>query len=349
MKSLARILAIFKKDFLDCLRSRTVVFTLLTPIILSLMFSIVFSGTDTVNLKMAVFDRGKSGFYDFLKGAPSLEVIKSQNEAELRALVLDGKAQAGVIIPYDFDLKIKGKEIPSCQYIEDDTALRQADAIRILLIEILHSYAGQNIPARMNVERAHKSKIDKKQEFVIVWTLFTIIGGLMIVTSSLIEEKEKKTLAAIRVTPAKFWEILTGKAGVGILLTLAGALLILLLNRTPLENLPAVFGVLIMGAVTFSLVGLLVGLLSPGHTVASSIGSILYILFFMPVVLSDASKSMKVLASILPSFYVLDGMNKAIFASAGAGSLIFHFIYMAVISIILFFACTVYISKAEQS
>lgn len=349
MKSLARIMAILKKDFLDCLRSRTVVFTLLTPIILSLMFSIVFSGTDTVNLKMAVFDRGQSGFYDFLKGAPALEVIKAQNEAELRSLVFKGKAQAGIILPEDFDRKIKGKDIPSCQYIEDDTALRQADAIRILLIEILHSYAGQDIPARMKIERAHKSKIDKKQEFVIVWTLFTIIGGLMIVTSSLIEEKEKKTLAAIRVTPARFWEILTGKAGVGILLTLAGALLILVLNRTPLGNLPGLLAVLIMGALTFSITGLLVGLLSPGHTVASSIGSILYILLFMPVVLSDASKSMKALSSILPSFYVLDGMNKAIFASAGPGNLSFHLIYMAVIAAVLFAACTIYVSKAEQS
>ena len=90
------------------------------------------------------------------------------------------------------------------------------------------------------------------------------------------------------------------------------------------------------------------GLILPGQTSANSFGSILYVGLFLPVVLADASKHMRVFARFLPSYYVDDGVRRAMFSGMEPGALIPHFTYLVLVGLVVFVLSVMVLKKKES-
>ena len=68
----------------------------------------------------------------------------------------------------------------------------------------------------------------------------------------------------------------------------------------------------------------------------------------MPVVMAPTSKAMKAVAKFLPSYYVSDGVNQAMFAGAFPGKLWIHLLVLGASSLVMLAASVLILKNKEN-
>ncbi|MBI2252112.1 MAG: hypothetical protein HYU63_05145, partial [Armatimonadetes bacterium] len=97
MISLKILAAVIYKDLLDALKNKTIFFAVLTPILLSLIFSLVFSNKDLRLPKVICFSEDP-GFYKFIKNSKIFDLEQALKKEKAKNLVSLGKFNAAIIL-----------------------------------------------------------------------------------------------------------------------------------------------------------------------------------------------------------------------------------------------------------
>lgn len=322
MVSLRRVGALLAKDLHDALRSHTILFSVLVPVVLALCFSWIMEHRDLDRPTLAVSAPGTSELCGAVDALGMFRVQRVAQADEVRGLVRSGRAVVGLVLPAGFDRSLTQGQRPSLLVVAGPLAPERTALLVAKLTEMVRSQAGQEAPVELRLERLGEDSRPWRA-VLPTWVLFAVLGGLMIVSSSLVEEKETRTLPALLVTPLGKGELLAGKWILGVVLTVLGAGSILVLNHAADHPL-ATAACLLAGAACFSALGLLVGVLAPSQGSANSVISVLLVVFFLPPVLADSSRLLDAVARWLPSYYLMDGMNRALLLGAGLGALKLH-------------------------
>jgi len=339
------IFAILHKDLIDVIRSKAVWISLSVHVILSLFFTLAFSTPDLLP-ELGLYDPGNSGFENFIKKTGSFNVYEVKSEEEGR-LKLNKEKWAGVIIlPPEFDSSIRDNTQPRVQLLIDNSLMSRAQVLLIGLSEVFRLYARQSYPVILKVETVRKTGLKSCQEMLPLWVLLTVMGSLVVTTSSLMEEKDKKTLYALLVSPASIYDVLIGKGLLGVILTFISSVILLLLNNGLTGNLFFLLTILLSGAICFSIWGIFVALISPAQTTANSINSLIFIFLMIPLVLGEKSSLLSGMSRFLPSYYLVDGMRRSM--QGDSALLYIHFIVLGIFSFTLFFLCLRIISRQES-
>ncbi|MBI3928292.1 MAG: ABC transporter permease [Armatimonadetes bacterium] len=307
----------------DATRSQTLLLVLIGPVLLSMFFSRAFSDRDIRKPELALSDPGRSGLGRLLQSSDVLKIRPVGSLEEGRRLVEEGRAPAALEIPQGFDEGLLGGEFPRIRLIVDDSSRGQVALIREALRGALREQAGQEIPADVRVEKIREFKGGPRVALLPIWVVFTALSGLMVTASTLVEEKENKTLAQVLCAPVSLVDVLTGKVMAGFLLAYVASLLVLVLNGGAPG--PAVVALLATGTFLFSALGILVGLFSRGQTAANAATSAIYMLLFVPVAMADFSTIMRVVAGWSPAYYLYDGVFRGLVGQAGVLDLAGHF------------------------
>ena len=100
-----------------------------------------------------------------------------------------------------------------------------------------------------------------------------------------------------------------GKGISGALLVLLVSFIMLLLNKVKLssEGAAAAALMLIFGAVSFTAIGLIIGLYARSQSAARAISTIVYFPLIFPALAADLSQIARRAAGVLPSFYLYRG------------------------------------------
>ncbi len=338
MSRLSLIWAIIEKDFLDSIKNKTVFFALVFPVLLSMVFRIVLAPGEISKLNIGMFQTDASGFVEYLEkesmGAIKINPVEDFEQGQ--KMLSEGKIFAILSLPREFDQKLKNNESPEVEIWVDSNHFTKAAIIENMVNKLIYSYAGRNPTVEVVTRNIQGQNFNPARAMLPTWLLFTILGGYMVVASSIIEEREKKTLQAILVTPCKLSDILIGKGVLGFVLTFVSSLLILGLNSGFSGNLTGIILIILLGSVFFATFGVLIGLLMPGQTTANTFGSIIYMGMFLPVVLADANSKMRIIARILPSYYINFGVREAMFSSVSLADLLPHFLFLVVGSLLVF-------------
>jgi ABC-2 type transport system permease protein len=86
-----------------------------------------------------------------------------------------------------------------------------------------------------------------------------MMAGLMVPATSIVTEKTKRTLTALAVSPATLLDIFAAKGLLGLLMSMFGGIMILILNRAFTGHTLLLLLVLLMGAAVSALSGVLLG------------------------------------------------------------------------------------------
>ncbi len=339
------IFAILLKDLIDITRSKAVWVSLATPVVLSLLFTCAFSYSDALP-GIGYYDNGKSGFLDFLKktGLFSIKLLKNQEEGPVS--LNDRNCLLVIILPEYFDEDISKNSQPAVRILINEPALKGSEILLMELFELMRIYAKQPFPMQVKIEKIYKPGRGGTLHYILpLWILLTIMGSLVITTSSLIEEKDRKTLDALLVSPASIYDFITGKALLGIILSFSSAFLLLGLNRSLTGNLPVLFSMLLLGGIFFSCWGIFVAFISPSQSTANSINSLAFICLMVPIVLSENSSLLRTLSGCLPSYYLVDGITKGL--EGNCSGLFFNYLVLGGGSILLFALCLNVINRQE--
>lgn len=350
MRKFSLIAAILEKDFLDSIKNRIVFFALIFPVILSIIFQLVLSPGRMPKLKIAVINAPDDELEKFFntRSMGRLSAVRMKSFDKAKKLIKDGKIHAALVLPDNFQESLEKGKSPMIDFWVDTGNLSRAAALESAVSKLLYHYNNRKPPVELVMRSVQGQNFNPRVALLPTWLLFTLLGGFMVVASSIIEERERKTLQAILVTPCRLSEILIGKGLLGFLLTITAAILILSLNKGFVGNVASTFLIILCGAGFFAVLGVFLGLVLPGQTSANSFGSILYVGLFLPVVLADVNSYMKMVAKLLPSFYVDDGLRNSLFSGVPPGRMLSHFTYLLVFGAVLFVISTVVLRKKES-
>ena len=312
--SLARVVAFVVKDFQDALNSQTLTFLLLVPVLISVFFSQL-SGDKIRRPRVAINDNN-SVFARALKLSGNLQVLDSisncREESDFRRKIENKILDAVIIIPPGFDEELKQNNFPRIDiYLGNNTA--QNNVVKESVKSSLRRFAGQELPADIYAKSIFGNDDSESAEksILCIWICFTAIAGLMITASTFVEEKEHKTINAVLMSPAKYWEIAAGHLVSVTVMPLLSALLIVIINQP--ENISfAVILLITLGSSVFAAGGIVLGQFAKSQTAANAMSSAIYLLLFIPLVMADFNDSIHKFCYILPTYYLNNGLYGAI-------------------------------------
>lgn len=352
------VAAIARKDIVDAVRNRYLLFALLTPLMVAIALRLLQPGIDSLTrMTVVVHDPGKSKMISELRAAPRMNLIEAISAEAVPAEVEKNKATGGLALPATFDADIAaGKQPPLTIYLnQTNGAIRQA-GFRQLVERMVMSLREQPPPVSavwIDVgkaeERAAPGVFNLDQMLLPLLLLLNFaMAGALVVPLLLVEEKEKYTLDFLLTSPASQFEIIAGKALTGILYSALIAGLLLILNQRLIKNWPLTLLTVFLGLLLVVGVGLLMGALFKNSMQVNTWASGVLLLLMAPSFPSmGMPAAVESAARLIPTHYFVEALR---LASAGTNSvrLWWHLAAVLGFTLLAFFAATWALRRAQN-
>jgi ABC-2 type transport system permease protein len=329
------IRAIARKDALDLLLNKQTLFMLLTPIFLAIFFVAIGAllGGKTTDILVYNSDgtAGSSGLEQVLKGAFSDARIIQASSAEDVAAAFgpDGTKKSstyalGLVIPANFEAQVQAGQHPELQlYINGDDISNDQ---RELIVGALTNYSRAVVSpapvtlttATINPPRPGTSLADFAATFYAIGALVSsFLVGTAVVPGLLIEEKEKKTLRMLMVSPASWTDVVAAKLLVAFCYQVILAVMALAITRGFVGQIPLVLLFALLGSCFSVAVGALAGSIFKTQGAAGAFGGIGSFLYLIPVFFVGSFGAVfgggaAQFVKVLPTYWLADGAANAI-------------------------------------
>jgi ABC-2 type transport system permease protein len=257
----SRLMSLIRKEFIQIMRDpRTLAIIFVMPVLM--LFLLGFAATNDVrNIDLVVFDQDQSPasrrLLEAYKQADYFRISRTvSSEEEMRALIDNNTARAGVIIPAGYGRAVTGDGSAQVAFVldgSDPTVASTALAAATLI--------GQTQSTNIQVQRLErrglgslvKAPIDVR---TLVWynpglvsayfMVPAMIGmilqylGTMLTATAIVRERERGTIEQLIVTPLRSQELVIGKLTPYVLLTFLDVIEVLivgvLLFRMPING-----------------------------------------------------------------------------------------------------------------
>ncbi len=332
------ILAIARKDALDVLLNKATLSLLLSPLLLALLFLGVGSLLGSKTTNVLVYNPGKSGVEQVLKSAYQDSKITYANSPDGVSSTFgpDGTHKnsayaLGLIVPSDFESSLRAGGHPQLQLFlnGDSTSNQQRTLLQGAIANYSRTIASPQPPATTTVTMINPPRVvntaayDTNVLYSSMILLISFLAGTSLVPGMLAEEKEKKTLRMLMVTPASFADVVVGKLLVGLSYQLVLTIVAVGIQGGYIGQVPLILLFALLGSCFSVSLGLLAGGLFQTTTTAGMfsgmVSSVIYIvpIFFVGLfyqILGDTPFTP--IIKVLPTYYIADGVTKALQSAA---------------------------------
>ncbi len=247
----SRLLSLIRKEFIQIWRDpRTLILVIAIPVMQLLLIGYA-ATTDVRNVPLAILDQDRSAearaLLDAYRAADYFRLaFEVDTEEEMRWIIDQGEAKAGLIIPPDYSRRLKGTESAHVAFMLDgsDPTIASTSLTAAQLIGQEHgtevraaqlSRYGQVAVGELPLEvHAHvwynPDMIDAY--FMVPGVIGTILYALtsVLTATAVVRERERGTIEQLIVTPIRPWELVLGKLIPYILLAFINTLEVLALG-----------------------------------------------------------------------------------------------------------------------
>ena len=335
---LRTILAIARKDMLDILLNKATLSILITPIFLTVLFVVIQAliGTSTTNV--LIYDPGRSGIEQLVKQSlDNVQFTYANMPENVQAAFGPDKAHKntsyalGLVIPDGFEQSLASGQHPQIQvYVNGNQINTQQSALlQSAIADYTRQVANPQPPARIAVATINPPSSsnntglqDIGQMYSVAVLLSSFIVGSALVPGLLTEEKEKKTLRMLMVTPASFADVVVGKLLVGLVYQLILSIIVLIIKGSFTGQIPLTILFMLLGAVFSISVGLLAGSIFQTASAAGAFTGIASFIYIVPVFFVGAfsqffgNNPFSIIIKVLPTYYIADGVANALSGQA---------------------------------
>jgi len=306
--SLKRVGILLGKEFWQGPKNFIFIWVLVMPIVISLVFSLVFGTLFTEKPKLGVVDEGSSQLVAMIRELTSVDTKEYGTVSEIRQAVENGVVDIGMIIPADFDSSVmQRKETELVTYIWGESLAKNRIILGATIANLVRELAGQETPVEIEAitlgDAVSIPWNDRLLPLLVLMAVF--LGGLFLPSTSVINEKEKKTLTALIVTPTTIGDIFVAKGLLGIILSLFMGIVILILNQAFGAEPTLLLLVLALGAIMAAELGLLLGALIKDITTLFAIWKLGGILLFGPAIIYMFPQIPQWIGKLFPTYYLL--------------------------------------------
>lgn len=307
--SLRRILALLYREAVQGPKNFIFIFTIVVPLGLSLALALIFGTFFSGKPRLGIFDNGSSQITQFAESMPGLIVQRYTSEAELRTATSRGTVDVGIVLQAGFDQRLlSGQRGSLTVYVWGESLLRDRVLIGTALADWLRALAGHEAPVVITTSvLGANSDLTWQQRLLPLLVLMTVVfGALMLPASSLVSEKQRRTLTALLVTPVTRAEIYVAKGILGVALSTVMALLVLALNGAWSDQIGLVLLVLLLGAILSAEFGVLLGVLVKDINSLFATVKALGLLLYAPALIALFPVIPQWIAQIFPTYYMVD-------------------------------------------
>ncbi len=331
---LRSIIAIARKDALDILLNRSTLVLLITPLMLAVLFVVIQNVIGTKTNDIVIYDPSRS----------ALEQTITQAFSDTRFTYVDSAAAVtanfgpdqshksspyalGLVIPANFDGELVANAHPQIQiYVNGDQISPQQSSLLLSTItDYTRGLANPQPSAQISVATINPPSAASASMFEQIGQVYSVgvlLSSLMIGTSLvpglLAEEKEKKTLRMLMVTPASFADVIAGKLLVGLVYQLVLTLVALGVKGGYSGQVPLLLLFALLGACFSVSFGLLAGSIFQTTSAAGAFSGIASFIYILPIFFVGAfgqlfsNNPFAQVIRILPTYYIADGAANAL-------------------------------------
>jgi ABC-2 type transport system permease protein len=307
--SLRRILALLSREVVQGPKNFIFIFTIVVPLGLSLALGLIFGTFFSGKPRLGIVAADHSRLIQLAEAVPGLIVRRYSTEAELRDATARGAVDVGVVIPVGFDQQLAHNATSDLTvFVWGESLLRDRILIGTALADWLHTLAGHEPPVTIKTTLlGANNTLTWQQRLLPLLVLMTVVfGSLMLPASSLVSEKQHRTLTALLVTPATRGEIYIAKGVLGVGLSVVMAVLVLALNGAWSDQIGLVLLVLFLGAVLSAEFGILIGVLVRDINSLFATVKALGLVLYAPALIALFPELPQWIAQIFPTFYMVD-------------------------------------------
>jgi ABC-2 type transport system permease protein len=306
--SLKRVGILLRRELLQGPKNFIFVIAIVTPIVLWLTVSLVFGTLFSEEPRLGIVDEGSSQLVAMARELPSVTTKEYATVSDIREAVESGVVDMGIVLPEDFDNSvIQGEETEIAAYIWGESLAKDRTILGGTIANLIRELAGQEAPVEIQAitlgDEVSIPWSDRLLPLIVLMAMF--MGGLFLPAISVINEKERKTLEALVVTPTTIGDVLVAKGLLGIILSLVMGILILILSQAFGAEPALLMLVLVLGAIMAAEIGLLLGVLVKKTTSLFAIVKFGGILLYAPAFVYLFPQIPEWIGMIFPTYYVI--------------------------------------------
>ena len=364
------VLAIARKDAIDILLNKSTLFILIIPIAMAVFFLFVGKVVGGHTTGILVYNPGQSRVVQVVSGAfGSSQVTEAASPAEVSAAFgpngtkKDAAYDIGLIVPTSFESDLQaGKRLQVSLYVnEGNVDPLQASLLQSALLNYARQVAHPQNPLQVNMAAINPPTIadfgtSLNLLYGVAGLLVSFMVGTSIMPGSLIEEKEKKTLRMLMVTPASFTDVILGKMLVVLAyqLLLSGLVLAIQGGFSGQVQIPLLLLYVLLGSCFSLALGLLFGGIFSTTGAAGGASGMVSFIYIIPVIFTGTlglligNNPVAQIVKFLPTYYLSSGAYNAM---QGQGTLSGHLLDIGILlaSIIVLVALTAWVLRRQSS
>jgi ABC-2 type transport system permease protein len=306
--SLRRVGILLSKEFRYGSKSFIFIIAIVMPLVLSLVLSLVFGNLFSEKPRLGVSDEDDSKITRLITESDSIIGREYDSPEKLRKAVEDGALDMGIVLPSGFDSLVEqGEATEITAYVWGESLAKNRIILGATITNMIRDVAGQEVPVEIAATTLGDAKSipwnDRLLPLIVL--LAIVFGGIMVPATSLVDEKQKRTLTALAITPASLGEIFLSKGLVGVILSTIMGVLILVLNQAFGAQTPLLIGMLVLGAVMSATFGIMLGVFARDVTSLFATTKAIGILLYAPAFVYMFPEIPQWVGKIFPTYYVV--------------------------------------------
>ena len=307
--SIPRMLKILLKDLRLGPRSPIFLWALIYPAVITLVVQVVFGNLFESRPRMAIVDQGRSEISERMSGLEDIEVTRLDSVPELKQRVEGNDFDAGLVLQDGFDTAIRSGRKPLLEfYIGGESLASDRIVLAVTTLDVVRQVEGKVPPVEVEVNTLGEAEALSLSIRLLpmMILLALLIAGMFVTAFSLVDEREKKTLDAVLVTPVKLSEVLAAKAGLGFILAVLMAYVTMLLNGAQGSQPAALFVALIIAGLMSAEFGLIYGTVAKDSRTLFTLMKTLNVFLLAPVIFYIFPDWPQWIAKIFPTYWLIN-------------------------------------------
>jgi ABC-2 type transport system permease protein len=188
----------------------------------------------------------------------------------------------------------------------------------------------------------------------VISLMVSFMVGTSLMPGLLIEEKERKTLRMLMVTPASFTDVILGKLLVALVYQLLLSLIVIAIQGGYVGQIPLLLLYALLGSCLSLALGLLLGGVFQTASTAGAVGGMLMFIYIIPTIFAGplgtllGNNPLASLVKLFPTYYISDGAYNAVLSQGTPGS---HLLDIAIVAgtTLVLIAITVWVLRRQSS
>lgn len=307
--SLRRVFILITKELAYGSKNLMFIFAVAVPLGFSLILSLLVGTLFAPEPRLGIVDLGASALPHQLEQLGYIVTRTYDSAAALRSEVERGALDVGIVLPAGFDAALQRGESNEMElYVWGESLLKHRTVLAVSITREIFALAGREIPVEtVTTLLGDKASISwEARLFPLLVAMAVILGGTLIPATGLVEEKEKRTLTALSVTPATVGEINLAKGITGALVSVLMGAMILTLNRAWGAQPGLMIVLLILSGALAATFGVILGtLLRDINSLFTAIKST-GILLYGPALIQMFPQLPQWVARLFPTYYMIN-------------------------------------------